>query len=162
MPISSGPIVQTAWVVHDLDAAERFFTELMGVRSWTRIADVHFGPESCTHRGAPADYVASISLAYLGDMQLELIAPVHGVSLYTEFLDRAGPGLHHVCVVPDDWDAALAAAAQAGVPVLAQGSMGTMQFAYLDGAAYGVPYLEVAQWDAGMDQFFDAIREQNR
>ena len=35
-------------------------------------------------------------------MQLELIAPVKGESIYTEFLDRGGPGLHHICVEAAD------------------------------------------------------------
>ena len=35
---------------------------------------------------------------YAGDMQPELMSPVTGDSVYTESLDRAGPGLHHVCV----------------------------------------------------------------
>ena len=53
--------------------------------------DVHFGPDTCTYRGAPADFVANISLSYAGDMQLELIEPVSGDSIYSEFLrDSAG------------------------------------------------------------------------
>ncbi len=60
--------------------------------------DVHFAPDTCTYRGRPADFVAHISFSYAGDTQLELIAPVTGESVYTEFLDRAGPGLHHICV----------------------------------------------------------------
>ena len=38
--------------------------------------DVHFGPDTCTYRGRPADFVAHISFSYAGDTQLELIAPV--------------------------------------------------------------------------------------
>ena len=55
-----------------------------------RIPGVHFAPDTCTYRGEPADFVADISLSYLGDMQLELIAPVSGESVYTDFLVSAG------------------------------------------------------------------------
>ena len=47
--------------------------------------DVHFGPDACTYRGRPADFVADISLSYAGDMQLELIAPVAGTASTPSF-----------------------------------------------------------------------------
>ena len=31
-------------------------------------------------------------------MQLELIAPVRGENIYSDFLRDRGPGLHHVCM----------------------------------------------------------------
>ena len=64
----------------------------------------------CSYRGKPADFVASISLSYLGDMQLELIEPVSGANVYSDFLRDNGPGLHHICVEadsPEHFDAAL-------------------------------------------------------
>ena len=94
--------VQIAWVTKDLDATEKALTTLLGAKKWIRVPDVHFGPDTCTYRGRPADFVAHISFSYAGDTQLELIAPVSGESVYTEFLDRAGPGLHHICVEVDD------------------------------------------------------------
>ena len=66
--------IQIAWVTPDLDATETALTGLLGVRKWVRIPDVHFAPDTCSYHGKPADFVAGISLSYLGDMQLELIA----------------------------------------------------------------------------------------
>lgn len=65
-------------------------------------AGVHFTPDTCSYRGEPADFVADIALSYAGDMQLELIAPVSGRSIYSEFLRDSGPGLHHICVEAAD------------------------------------------------------------
>jgi len=162
MPISVGPIIQTAWVVEDIEPSERFFVDHFGVRKWIRIPDVHFAPDTCTYRGAPADFVAHVSMAYIGDMQLELIQPVDGDSIYSEFLERGGPGLHHICFVPADFDAALASAECDGLPVLQQGAMGNglMEFAYIDGAASGVPYVELARLGPQMEDFYTAIKEQ--
>ena len=58
--------VQIAWVTRDLDATEGALTTLLGARKWVRMPEVHFGPDSCTYRGEPADFVASISLRRLG------------------------------------------------------------------------------------------------
>lgn len=72
--------VQIAWVTPDLDTTEKALTTLLGAKEWIRMPGVHFGPDACTYRGRPADFVADISLSYAGDTQLELIAPVQGES----------------------------------------------------------------------------------
>ena len=93
-PMTSQTPVQIAWVTRDLDATEAVLTTLLGAKKWIRMPDVHFGPDTCVHRGAPADYHADISLSYAGDTQLELIAPTRGESVYSEFLRDCGPGDH--------------------------------------------------------------------
>lgn len=157
--------VQIAWVTRDLDATEATLTTLLGARKWIRMPDVHFGPDTCQHRGAPADYVADISLSYAGDTQLELIAPTRGESIYTEFLAESGPGLHHICVEVPDADAFDAALADAGpsAEVVARGVMpGGMQFAYLSAAAAGVPYLEIAYVPDVIRTFYDYVKQEQQ
>ncbi len=78
MTLSVESPTQIAWVTADLEATETALTGLLGVRKWVRIPDVHFAPDACSYRGRPADFFASISLSYLGDMQLELVQPVRG------------------------------------------------------------------------------------
>lgn len=134
---------QIAWVTSDLAATETALTGLLGVRKWVRIPDVHFAPQTCSYRGEPADFVASISLSYLGDMQLELIQPVRGENIYSDFLRESGAGLHHICVEaqsPEGFDAALSEAAERGAAVVQQGVMpGGIQFAYVSAPQAGVP-----------------------
>ncbi|MRH88097.1 VOC family protein [Nocardia sp. SYP-A9097] len=158
--LSTGSITQIAWVVTDVAQSEQFLGATLGAQRWTRMPDIHFGPDTCTYRGEPADFTAHISLSYNGDMQLELIQPVRGDSIYTEFLARGGPGLHHLCLEPDDFDATLKDAAVQGVDVVQQGNMGgQMRFAYLDGAAAGVPYIELAEVGPNMRKFFEQIKK---
>ncbi|BBX16475.1 lactoylglutathione lyase [Mycolicibacterium duvalii] len=158
--------VQIAWVTNDLDATEAMLTALLGAKSWVRMPAVHFGPDTCTYRGAPADFVADISLSYAGDTQLEVIAPVSGDSIYTEFLDRSGPGLHHVCVEAadaEDLSAAVTAACAAGASVVADGTMaGGMRFAYVAAPGAGVPYLELAYIPPQIRAFFDHVKQEQQ
>ena len=150
--------VQIAWVTTDLTATEEALTTLLGAKKWIRVPDVHFGPDSCTYRGQPADFVASISFSYAGETQLELISPVSGESVYTEFLDRAGPGLHHICVEVYDVDAAVGTA-----EVLQRGVMpGGMEFAYVTAAAAGVPYIEIAHIPSEIRAFFDYVKQEQQ
>jgi len=157
---------QIAWVTADLDATETALTGLLGVRKWVRIPDVHFAPDSCSYLGKPADFVASISLSYLGDMQLELLSPVRGENIYSDFLRDHGPGLHHICMEaesPEQFDAVLAEAAAQGAPVVQQGVMpGGIQFAYISAPQAGVPYIEIAYVSTEMRAFYEYIKQEQR
>ena len=158
--IADGPIVQVAWVTDDIARTEELLRDQFGTGAWTRIPDVHFDAAHSRLRGEPQDFSAHISLAYAGDLQLELIEPVSGASVHTEFLASHGAGLHHVCFAVDDLDTACARAESAGVPVIQSGSMmdGEIEFAYLDGSSAGAPYIELARIGPQMQAFFDAIR----
>lgn len=153
-------------MTRDLSATETALTALMGAKKWVRMPGVHFGPDTCTYRGAPADFVADISLSYAGDTQLELIAPVRGPSIYTEYLDRSGAGLHHVCAAfpdADGFEAAVAKAGRDGHPVVMDGTMpGGMRFAYLSAYHVGVPYLEYAYIPPEIHALFDHIKQEQK
>jgi catechol 2,3-dioxygenase-like lactoylglutathione lyase family enzyme len=152
--------VQIAWVTRDLDATEKALTTLLGAKKWIRLPGVHFGPNACTYRGRPADFVADISLSYAGDTQLELIAPVAGESIYTEFLDRAGAGLHHICIEADDVERAVA---ERDADVVQRGVMpGGMEFAYISADDAGVPYIEIAHISPEIRAFFDYIKQEQQ
>ena len=158
--------VQIAWVTHDLDATETVLSGLMGTRTWVRMPDVRFTPDACVHRGEPADFVAHISFSYAGDTQLEVIAPVSGVSVYSEFLEHSGPGLHHVCRAAPDEDAFAAMCADAernGTPIVTRGTMpGGMHFAYVSAPDAGVPYLELAYIPPDIQQFFEYVKQEQQ
>ena len=161
MTVSHGPVTQVAWVTDDLDALEQLLSSQFGVPRWTRLPGIEFGPGTCTFRGQPADVVADVSLAYSGDLQLELIRPVRGDSIYTEFLAAHGSGLHHVCFEVEDMAVALQQATEAGLEVLQAGSMagGLMEFAYVDGSSAGAPYVELARVSPEMRAFFDQLKQ---
>jgi catechol 2,3-dioxygenase-like lactoylglutathione lyase family enzyme len=158
--------VQIAWVTRDLDATEAALSALLGAKKWLRMPDVHFAPETCTYRGAPADFTAHVSFSYAGDTQLEVIQPVSGDGVYSEFLDTSGPGLHHVCVTAPDvdaFDAKIAAAVAAGTELVGQGVMpGGMHFAYLSNPDAGVPYLEFAYVPPDIQKFFDYVKQEQQ
>lgn len=160
MTIATGPVTQICWVTEDIAATEAYLSAHFEVGAWTRLPDIRFAPEDCTLRGEPADFTVHVSLAYAGEMQLEIIQPVSGDSIYAEFLRSSKPGLHHICFEVDDMDATLAEAAAAGVEVAQAGSMmeGGMRFAYLDGAHVGVPYVELAWVGPDLRAFYDAIK----
>ena len=153
---------QVAYVVSDIAEAESWFKRTMGIKQFTRMADIAFN-EGCTFRGAPGDWVAHLSLGYLGDVQLELVEHVRGESLYSEFLADKGPGLHHIAFLVPDFDATLRGLERGGVPLLSQGSIGPgSHFAYFDCAGPGFSVVEILGFDEATRGFMEMLKQQSR
>lgn len=111
---------QIGIVVADRDEAVARYSALLGYPSWREDS---FGPDDVarmTLRGEDAAY--SMRLAFAGEApEIELIEPVEGRSLYSEWLDERGEGLHHLAVVVDSLDDAIAALEDAGYPNIQSG-----------------------------------------
>jgi methylmalonyl-CoA/ethylmalonyl-CoA epimerase len=69
--------------------------------------------------GSPetADGATIVSLT-LGDVQVELLEPVHSDSPVAKFLARRGPGIHHICYRVPDLDRALEDCRAAGYELI--------------------------------------------
>ena len=94
-PTWLGPIRQTAFVVADIEATAREWAEVHGVGPWflyqVDIADTDY-------RGSKVPMRARMGLAQTGGQQIELIQPDPDVpSIYREFAEAGGTGVHHVC-----------------------------------------------------------------
>jgi len=155
---------QVAYVVPDLAAAERRFRTVMGVPHFERLRDVALG-EGCRHRGLPADAAVHLALGFLGDVQVELIEPARGQSIYAEFLDAGRTGLHHVAFLVPDFAATTAALAAAGLPLLADGVLaGAMrvEFAYFDATSDGASCIEILGFDDAAHAFMAELKTKGR
>jgi methylmalonyl-CoA/ethylmalonyl-CoA epimerase len=104
---------QIGIVVASCDEAVARYTALFGYPEWRRST---FGPEDVrrmTLRGADAAY--SMRLAFAGTApELELIEPAGGGSLYGEWLEERGEGLHHLAIVVSSLDEAIETMERAG------------------------------------------------
>jgi methylmalonyl-CoA/ethylmalonyl-CoA epimerase len=73
---------------------------------------------------------------HVGPIVVELLQPGDGPSIYKEWLEEHGEGLHHIAVMrptPEESDAARDHFAGLGAGVLMEGRIGeTIQFYYLD------------------------------
>lgn len=91
-------IAHVGIAVPDLDAALAFYRDVLGL----------------TPRPAEqADGATIVSLPF-GEAEVELLAPLTADGPIAKFLERRGPGIHHLCYRVPDLDAALAACRAAG------------------------------------------------
>jgi methylmalonyl-CoA/ethylmalonyl-CoA epimerase len=59
-----------------------------------------------TYRGRPTEFSMKLCLTFTGNMMWEIVQPLDGPSIYKEFLERHGEGVHHVAFACADlsWD----------------------------------------------------------
>jgi methylmalonyl-CoA/ethylmalonyl-CoA epimerase len=130
--IRIGEIYQIGIVVHDVaTSVERYWTTL-GVGPWHIYRIEPPILEAVTLRGQPIVISMRVALAHSGPVQLELIEPLEGPSIYEEFLATRGEGLHHIQSRVEDPDAMLDAFKAMGINVLMSAKVGDNVFYYMD------------------------------
>lgn len=94
-------------------------------------------------RGKPAEWKLKVSVARIGDSELELLEPFGGESAWQEFLDNHGEGLHHIAYLVDDVQAEIEKQVKRGVEVITSAKVGDGGFAYFDTGVVGGIVTEV-------------------
>jgi hypothetical protein len=131
------PISQVALVVNDLEKSMRECTETMGWGPWTiyeynppRLHDVLV-------RGVPQEFTWIGAETPVGSTYIELLQPLEGSSVFREFIDRRGEGLHHIgywAKSMDEADRIRNMFKARGTPLLMSAWIDRVFFYYLDTA----------------------------
>jgi len=88
--------------VKDIEASQRFFTEVLGLRI----------------DGREVTDSLKIVFMHVGETEVELLEPAGQGSAIAKFLETRGEGLHHIAFAVDDVPAALAKAKSAGYTLI--------------------------------------------
>ncbi|MFO7697700.1 MAG: VOC family protein [Anaerolineae bacterium] len=126
-------ITQVAIVTDNIEAAAARWAELLGVpvptTRWTDTRDV----AHTTFRGQPTEGRSMLAFFDLGpQVRLELIQPDHEPSTWREFLDRNGPGLHHIAFNIKGMDEALAVLEAHHMPAVQRGDYTGGRYSYVE------------------------------
>jgi hypothetical protein len=130
------PITQIAVVVKDLRKTMEMYHKALGWGPWNVYE--HKPPQlhSTELRGKPTPFTMLGAEVQAGPIVFELLQPLDGPSIYKEWLEQKGEGLHHLaCMLHSDADAEglRRRFAGMGAEVLMGGRIGeTIQFYYLD------------------------------
>jgi catechol 2,3-dioxygenase-like lactoylglutathione lyase family enzyme len=117
-------INQVAIVVWDLERVAQNFWNILGIGPWEIY---NWEPPLVYDRkyhGQPGWARERIALVKVGGVQIELVQPVEGDSIYRDFLLENGEGLHHMNFLVDDVDETAATLTQQGFPSIQNGYYG--------------------------------------
>jgi Glyoxalase/Bleomycin resistance protein/Dioxygenase superfamily len=111
------------------------FCERLGVGPF-RVLQPEYSEK--TYRGKPGNFKMRFAMTSLGPVDIELIEPLEGESVYTDFLKGRGGGIHHLAFDVPDLDAAVKTFKSLGVDVVMSGVRKGLRFAYLDAEEGGL------------------------
>ncbi|MDC7244638.1 MAG: VOC family protein [Sphaerochaetaceae bacterium] len=136
LPFLQDGVAQIAFVVEDLDKTVENYYRLFNIAPWHFYTYEKPLVSHMTRNGAPTDYAMRVALSYFGKMRIELIEQKKGDTVYKEFIENHGYGIHHLGVLVDDMEEAIALANEAGFNVTMDGAGfgldGDGHYAYLD------------------------------
>lgn len=91
-------LAQVGVVVKDLDRAVKFLSEVFGLGPFqTMTIPLEDGLErTYTYHGQPAEFTYRLALGTVGPVELEIVQPLAGENIYSDFLEEHGEGIHHI------------------------------------------------------------------
>lgn len=134
------PVYQLGFVVNDIEKTAKHYESFFGTGPFSEVIDVDM--DGALLRGKPVPTKIKVAFVQSGAVQIELIQPVEGKNVYTEFLETKGEGIHHLGYQVEDMEAAKAAFLGKGREPVFCRDMGVMEFAYYDTSDAGGLMLE--------------------
>ncbi len=129
------PVGQIGVVVHDLESACSRYSALWQCGPWRIYTYSPAILAQQSYRGKPSRFAVRIALNPTTP-QIELLQPLEGPSVYDDWLERRGEGLHHLAAYVEDADEAIASLAAVGYVVIQEGrgfgADGDGAFVYFD------------------------------
>ena len=128
-------ITQIAVVVKDLRRTMEAYHKVLGWGPWSVY---EHRPPILHHtevRGKPVQYTMLGAEVHCDPIDFEILQPMEGPSIYKEFLEQKGEGLHHVAVVApsENVDVALQNFKKNDIDVIMSGRLGEgIRFYYMD------------------------------
>lgn len=131
------PITQISLAVRDLDATMARYYRAFGWAPWQvfdHVLPVHHRTEL---RGQPVHYSLRGAEVYVGSLNFELLQPLEGPNLWSEFVDRRGEGIASIATMfleREDGDAVKRAFKdEFGIDVIMKADIGDhIEYYYLD------------------------------
>jgi hypothetical protein len=154
-----GKVCQNGYVVRDIEAALKHWTETLGVGPFYYIERVRL--DWFRYRGEPSAPEISIALANTGDLQIELIQQRNDApSMYRDFLESGREGLQHMSYWTTSYQADFDRYVAQGFRIGQEGQIGGPQgrFVYFDTETHPGTVIEVSDISGSKGAFFERIR----
>lgn len=157
-----GKVCQNGYVVRDIEAALKHWTEVMGIGPFYYIERVKM--DWFKYRGADAAAPnVSIALANTGDLQIELIQQRDDApSMYRDFLAAGREGLQHMSYWSTDYQADFDRFAKLGYRIGQEGQIGGPdgRFAYFETETHPGTIIEISDISGNKGRFFARIAKE--
>jgi Glyoxalase/Bleomycin resistance protein/Dioxygenase superfamily len=154
-----GQVRQNGYVVEDVEAAMRYWSETLGVGPFYYAPRVPV--KNFRYRGEPQAIEVSVALANSGPLQIELVQQRNDVpSMYKAFRDAGHVGLQHIAYWTESFDQDIARLTAQGLKVAMSGEVGEHgRYAYFDTEFHPGSVIELSEVAGPKGKLFRLIRE---
>jgi methylmalonyl-CoA/ethylmalonyl-CoA epimerase len=133
--ITSKTIAQVAVVVKDIDKARNAWAQVLGAK----VPEVSIAESNSSRptlfRGVRSDAKAKLAFIEMDNLQIELIQPLGGKSIWQEFLDKNGEGIHHIAFTVKNINGVEKQFELQGMPTIQSGGWDGGAYSYIDASA---------------------------
>ena len=135
--------IQVGIVVKDVKKTSEFFSSILGIGPW-KIRERAFTTDEMKV-GQPFKILQGI--AYWGALEIELIQPLEGNRMYSDFLETKGEGLHHLRTRVKNLGENVSKLEKAGIKVIMRGWKENegIGMAYMDTTKIGGVIFEISE-----------------
>jgi hypothetical protein len=121
-------IIQVGILVKDVAEAAKKLEKLIGIGPFEILEPDY---RDLTYRGKTGKFKIRVALAKAGPIQIELMQPLYGETIYDEFAKRKGYGLHHLGIKTDNMEQSVKEMQEKGFQVIQSGNRPGVKWAYL-------------------------------
>ncbi len=123
---------QICLVVKDLQKTIEHYWENLGIGPWKIFLFEEPLLREMTLKGKPAKYRMHVAICQLENIYVEVIQPLEGETLYKEFLEQKGEGLHHIGFIIQNLDEEVKRFEEKGLKPIQTGRFQGGGFAYFN------------------------------
>jgi len=85
------------FVARDVERTAEMLSNYLGIKDWRILTIEPPVLYDATFHEKKISHSFKVAVAHLNDINIEILMPIKGESVYTEFLREKGEGFHHIC-----------------------------------------------------------------
>jgi methylmalonyl-CoA/ethylmalonyl-CoA epimerase len=120
---------QLGYVYKDVESRSKIMENCVGASKFVNFEPVYV---NINYRGIDRKIKMKSAFGQIFGTQIELLQPVEGDSIYTEFLDGGKEGFHHIAYQIDNISAYIDKFKEQGINIIQSGLLVTQLYAYMD------------------------------
>lgn len=126
-------VTQIGFIVRDMDKTKKKFAEFLGVEEPDAFWSEGIEKTQSEFNGKPCPARARLAFFKVGDtLDIELIQPDEQPSVWRNFLDENGEGVHHIAFQVKGMKEKVALLEKAGMPLIQKGEYTGGRYAYMN------------------------------
>lgn len=126
-------VTQIGFIVKDIDVTKKKFAEFLGVAEPDAFWTDGIEKTQSEYRGKPCPAKARLAFFKVGEtLDIELIQPDEQPSVWREFLDEKGEGVHHIAFHIKGTKEKVTALNKIGMPLIQKGEYTGGRYSYID------------------------------